>query len=284
MKEPQAVQNLIKPLESRLATPSTTSTTQTGEYGSGNPGYNNSGYANAGNTSRESGPTEAEQQTRILVNMLFARFKAIYTHKFASAYSTTDEVKLAKREWAIALKGFQEPLLAYAVERTKEEHTWPPTIADFLKLINTAYKAYGLPDPRAAYLEACTCRTDPLQYKWSHNAVFFAGSQAGWYKLKSEEERVTWPLFEQSYLKIVDRVIAGERLVIPKVIMIEDKQTLSVKDLSSKIASDLSVDEEQIAPLLYYTQKTHGSGVRARYREISQKKLLEMGYKEKLPE
>ena len=42
-------------------------------------------------------PTEAEQQTRILVNMLFARFKAIYTHKFASAYSTTDEVKLAER-------------------------------------------------------------------------------------------------------------------------------------------------------------------------------------------
>ena len=104
--------------------------------------------------------------------MLFARFKAIYTHKFASAYSTTDEVKLAKREWAIALKGFQEPLLAYAVERTKEVHSWPPTIADFLKLINTAYKAYGLVDPRSAYLEACACRTDPLQYKWSHPAVF----------------------------------------------------------------------------------------------------------------
>ncbi|NVK73531.1 hypothetical protein C0J08_15275 [Marinomonas sp. CT5] len=216
--------------------------------------------------------------------MLFARFKAIYTHKFASAYSTTDEVKLAKREWAIALKGFQEPLLAYAVERTKEIHAWPPTIADFLKLINTAYKAYGLPDPRTAYLEACACRTDPLQYKWSHPAVFFAGSDAGWYKLKSEEERVTWPLFEQSYLKIVDRVISGERLVIPKVIMIEDKQTLSVKDLAGKIANDLSITEEEVAPLLYYTQKTHGSGVRARYREISQQKLFDMGYKEKLPD
>ncbi|NLQ16707.1 hypothetical protein HGG82_03580 [Marinomonas sp. M1K-6] len=222
--------------------------------------------------------------------MLFARFKAIYTHKFASAYSTTDEVKLAKREWAIALKGFQEPLLAYAVERTKEVHAWPPTISEFLKLISTAYKAYGLADPRSAYLEACACRSDPLQYKWRHPAVFFAGSEVGWYKLKSEEERVTWPLFEQSYLKIVDRVIAGERLIIPKVIMIENKQTLSVAALASKIASDLSVTtgqtvtEEQIAPLLYYTQKTYGSGVRLRYREISQQKLLKMGYKEKLPE
>ncbi|MGO2354321.1 MAG: replication protein P [Marinomonas foliarum] len=271
MKEPQAVQNLLKPLENKLATPSTTSTTQTGEYSS------------AGAT-RDSGPTEAEQQTRVLVNMLFARFKAIYTHKFASAYSTTDEVKLAKREWAIALKGFQEPLLAYAVERTKEVHAWPPTIADFLKLINTAYKAYGLSDPRSAYLEACACRTDPLRYKWSHPAVFFAGSEAGWYKLKSEEERVSWPLFEQSYLKIVDRVIAGERLVIPKVVMIESKPTLSVKDLANKIAKELSLDEEQITPLLYYTQKTNGTGVRARYREICQQKLQEMGYKDNLPD
>lgn len=268
MKEPQAVQNLLKPLENRLATPSTTSTTQTGEYGA----------------ARESGPTEAEQQTRVLVNMLFARFKAIYTHKFASAYSTTDEVKLAKREWAIALKGFQEPLLAYAVERTKEVHAWPPTIADFLKLINTAYKAYGLADPRTAYLEACACRTDPLQYKWSHPAVFFAGSDTGWYKLKSEEERVSWPLFEQSYLKVVDRVIAGERLVIPKVIMIEDKQTLNVKGLASRIAAELGVEEEQIVPLLYYTQKTHGTGVRIRYREMSQQALQKMGYKDTLPE
>lgn len=248
--------------------PSPTSTTQTGEY----------------QQDRDAGPTQAEQQTRILVNMLFARFKAIYTHKFASAYSTTDEVKLAKREWAIALKGFQEPLLAYAVERTKEVHAWPPTISEFLKLINTAYKAYGLPDPRTAYLEACACRTDPLTYKWRHPAVFFAASQVGWYKLKSEEERVTWPLFERSFVEVVDRVIAGERLMIPKVVMIENKQTLSVAALADYIAKALSIDEAQIMPHLYYTQKTSGTGVRARYREISQKKLAELGYHEKLPE
>ncbi|MCV2401292.1 replication protein P [Marinomonas sp. C2222] len=276
MKEPQAVQNLIKPLENKLATHSQTSTTQTGDYA-------NSAYQGK-SAGQESGPTEAEQQTRVLVNMIFARFKAIYTHKFASAYSTLEEVKLAKREWAVALKGFQEPLLAYAVERTKEEYAWPPTISEFLKLISTAYKAYGLANPRAAYLEACACRTDPLSYKWSHPAVFFAGSETDWYKLKSEEERVSWPLFEQNYLAIVDRVIAGERLVIPKVVMIENKQTVNLNNLTSKIAKALSLEEDDIAPLLYYTQKTQGTGVRTRYREIAQKKLMEMGYKETLPE
>lgn len=195
---------------------SPTSTTQTGEEE----------YRSA---ESQGANQEAEQKTRVLVNMLFARFKAIYTHKFASAYSTTEEVKLAKREWAVALKGFQEPLLAYAVERTKETYAWPPTISEFLKLINTAYKAYGLKDPRSAYLEACACRIDPLVFKWSHAAIFFAGSQTGWYKLKTEEERSSWPLFETNYLKLVDRVIAGERLVVPAVVMIEDKQSFNIK-------------------------------------------------------
>lgn len=216
--------------------------------------------------------------------MLFARFKAIYTHKFASAYSNADEVKLAKREWAIALKGFQEPLLAYAVERTKEVYAWPPTISEFLKLINTAYKAYGLLDPRSAYLEACSCRTDPLSYAWSHPAVYFAGTQTGWYKLKSEEERVSWPLFEENYVKVVDRVISGERLTIPKVVMIEDKHTMGIERLMSHIAEKLAVSEEDIAPLLYYTQKTIGSGIRKRYRAMAEEKLKAMGYVEALPE
>ncbi|MEO9655600.1 replication protein P [Marinomonas sp.] len=261
---------MVKPLENRLATPSPTSTTQTG-----NSHYRDEPKAEA---------NEAEQKTRVLVNMLFARFKAIYTHKFASAYSNPDEVKLAKREWAIALKGFQEPLLAYAVERTKEEYAWPPTISEFLKLINTAYKAYGLLDPRAAYLEACSCRVDPLTFHWRHPAVFFAASDVGWYKLKSEEERVTWPLFEASYLKIVDRVIAGERLVVPKVVLIENQQNLSLTDITQAIAEALSLPEEAIAPLLYYTQKTYGTGIRKAYRAKSQEKLTEMGYKGILPE
>ena len=215
--------------------------------------------------------------------MLFARFKAIYTHKFASAYSTPDEVKLAKREWAIALKGFQEPLLAYAVERTKETYAWPPTISEFLKLINTAYKAYGLIDPRSAYKEACACRVDPLTFRWSHPAVFFAASDTGWYKLKSEEERITWPLFEQAYLKIIDKVIAGERLRVPQVVMIEDKHTLDVASLVTQIAQALSMAEDDVAPLLYYTQKTPGSGIRKQYREQSQAKLESLGYQGSLP-
>ncbi len=248
--------------------PSVTSTIQTGERESTQSNQQN----------------EAQQQTRVLVNMLFARFKAIYTHKFASAYSTPDEVKLAKREWAVVLKRFQEPLLAYAVERTKEVYAWPPTISEFLQLINTAYKAYGLLDPRSAYYEACSCRMDPLSYKWTHSAVYFAGSKTGWYKLKTEEEHVSWPLFETNYIKIIDLIIAGERLTIPKVMRIEDEKAQSIEGLLKSISTALSLSEEEVVPMLYYTQKTLGSGVRKQYRKISQEKLNTLGYTDVLPE
>ncbi|RDL43111.1 hypothetical protein DN730_16100 [Marinomonas piezotolerans] len=216
--------------------------------------------------------------------MLFARFKAIYTHKFASAYSTTEEVKLAKREWAIALKGFQEPLLAYAVERTKERFAWPPTISEFLSVIHTAYQAYGLPDPRRAYAEACQCRSDPRQFHWSHPAVFFAGADTGWYRLSTEDERVTWPLFEKSYISLVDRVINGEKLKIPSVVMIEDKKSPVLDALIASIASDLNVPETDVAPHLYYLYKTPRTKIRAQYRARAQEALKKLGYSGTLPQ
>lgn len=215
--------------------------------------------------------------------MLFARFKAIYTHKFASAYTTTEEVKLAKREWAIALKGFQEPLLAYAVERTKERFAWPPTISEFLSVIYSAYRAYGLPEPRQAYLEASQCQHEPREAKWSHPAVYFAGKETGWYRLRTEEERVTWPLFEKHYVALVDRVINGEKLTVPDVVMIEHQSAPAVEQLLTDIAQELDMAEEAIAPYLYYMYKTVGTKIRAQYRDRAQQALAKLGYTGQLP-
>ena len=267
MKEPQPIQQILSPVANKLATPSPTSTTQTG-----------SEQAEQSHASHE-----AEQRTRVLVNMLFARFKAIYTHKFASAYSTTEEVKLAKREWAIALKGFQEPLLAYAVERTKERFAWPPTISEFLSVIHTAYRAYGLLEPRQAHMEACQCTHEPRKMNWSHPAVYFAGSQTGWFRLRTEEERTTWPLFEKHYIAMVDKVINGEALHVPDVVLIEDKSAPDLKKILQDIAQQLEVNEAQIAPHLYYMYKTAGTSIRAQYRERATEALKSMGYDQDLP-
>ncbi|ADZ92041.1 replication protein P [Marinomonas mediterranea] len=256
----------------KLAAPSQTSTTQTG---------NASADQHSADSSQQ---TEEQQRTRLLVNMLFARFKAIYTHKFASAYSTTEEVKLAKREWAIALKGFKEPLLAYAVERAKEQFAWPPSISEFLKVIHSAYTAYGLVEPRGAYAEAARCRIDPREFKWSHPVVFHAGCEVGWFKLKTEEEHVTWPVFEKAYLSLMDRVIEGESFTIPTVTLIENKATLNVVQIISEIAASLSTSEDEIAPMLYYLHKTPNTLIRKQYREKALKQLLALGYQGNIPD
>ncbi|MCZ2723232.1 replication protein P [Marinomonas sp. 15G1-11] len=226
---------------------------------------------------------EQNQQNRMLVNMLFARFKAIYTHKFASAYSTPDEVKLAKREWSIAIRGFQEPLLAYAVERAKETYAWPPTISEFLNLINTAYKVYGLVNPRSAYMEACRCRMNPLEFRWSHPAIYFAGSKVGWYFLRTEEERKTWPEFDKAYLEQVQKVIEGKQLTIPKVQQIENKQEDLMITFIPKLVAETGLSESKVAALLYYTKKTEGTAVRANYRMKTMKELAVLGFDIDLP-
>lgn len=227
---------------------------------------------------------EMQQQTRVLVNMLFARFKAIYTHKFASAYANPDEVKLAKREWAIAIKGFKEPLLAYAVERSKETYAWPPTIAEFLKLISQAYGAYGLTDPRNAYLEACQCRINPLEFSWSHAAVYHAAASTGWYSLKSDEETKTWPVFEKNYHEVVDRIVQGEVLEVPNVPLIENREEDHLVTLIPELMQKTGLPEGEIACLLYYLKKTKGTQIRARYRAKSQSDLETKGFKISLPE
>lgn len=250
---------------------SQTSTTQTGSH-----------QERSQQTQQEN--TEAQQQTRVLVNMLFARFKAIYTHKFASAYANPDEVKLAKREWAIAIKGFKEPLLAYAVERSKETYAWPPTIAEFLQLISKAYGAYGLVDTRTAYLEASQCRINPLEFSWSHPAVYYAGAATGWYSLKSDEEAKTWPAFEKNYNEQVDKIVQGQVLIIPSVPLIENRQEDHLASLIPDLMQKTGLAEGDVACMLYYLKKTKGTQIRARYRAKSQADLDQKGFDIQLPE
>lgn len=232
----------------------------------------------------QQGNAEKQQQTRVLVNMLFARFKAIYTHKFASAYANPDEVKLAKREWAIAIKGFKEPLLAYAVERSKETYAWPPTIAEFLQLISKAYGAYGLVDTRTAYLEASQCRINPLEFNWTHPAVYHAAAATGWYSLKSDEEAKTWPAFEKNYNEQVEKIVQGQTLVIPSVPLIENRQEDHLANLIPELVEKTGLKEGEVACLLYYMKKTKGTQIRARYRAKSQADLEQKGIDIQLPD
>ncbi len=72
--------------------------------------------------------------------MLFARFMTIYGHKFKSAFDDDKEIIIAKREWALSLAGYEEDVLVLALEQTKRQYSWMPSIAEFLQLMDQCHK------------------------------------------------------------------------------------------------------------------------------------------------
>ena len=76
-------------------------------------------------------------------------------------------------------------------------------------------KALGLPEPRAAYQEACRAPSPKIRFNWTHPAVYQAGMQTGWFELASMPTDDIYPRFAYNYDLICKRVIAGEDIAIP---------------------------------------------------------------------
>ena len=87
----------------------------------------------------------------------------------------------------------------------------------------------GLPAPRNAYIEVCNKPSPKSEQLWSHAAVYLAGRDSGWHMLANEIERKAFPIFNETYRKYCDRVLAGEKLEIEK--------TKSLPETSEKKAS-----------------------------------------------
>ena len=144
--------------------------------------------------------------------MLFARFMTIYGHKFKSAFDDDKEIIIAKREWALSLAGYEEDVLVLAIEQTKRQYSWMPSIAEFLQLMDQCQQSFGLAPAEQAYAEACRHATAPSHHPWSHAAVYHAGRETGWFELKSLPRQATQGRFNQHYKVLCQRVLAGENL------------------------------------------------------------------------
>nr|WP_207063758.1 replication protein P [Motiliproteus sp. SC1-56] len=216
--------------------------------------------------------------------MIFARFMTIYGHKFKSAFQSEEEIRIAKREWALSLRGFSEQELVTAVNRAKEEFVWMPTVAEFLSLLRKDLQAYGLPGALNAYQEACRYADHPLQHDWSHPAVYFAGRETEWFRLRTEEKYRVFPDFELNYRRLCERVIAGEELDVPLPKGLPDRSSNTLACFINDWGKEHELSDEQAATLLYYLFKPKGSPVRAHFKQISEQRLKEWGLTLSLPE
>ncbi|MEJ2042745.1 MAG: replication protein P [Reinekea sp.] len=224
-----------------------------------------------------------DHDTKVLINMIFARFHHIYTHRFESAYADETTLMQAKREWALSLSGISPQWIEHALERCKKEHAWPPTIAEFLKLAQPAPESIGLPSVSEAYQEACHKSNAPVEHQWSQVCVQLAARNTGYFLLRSEPERISRPLFEKAYLALVNRLLAGETLEMPISVALPEPDFSAERELVQTLVSH-GLNEPDAQNIAYYMEKPTGSEVRKRYRERASVMLEGKNIEFELPE
>lgn len=215
--------------------------------------------------------------------MIFARFHHIYTHRFESAYGDESTLNMAKREWAMSLLGTSTEQIEFALERCKREYAWPPTIAEFLKLLEPNPEDLGLPSVELAYQEACLHAHDPLQHTWSHPCVQLAARDTGYFKLRNDAERTTKPIFKATYELLCKRLLAGEAFTLPTPQDLPEPDYLAQEAQLVSELTEKGIDATQAQALAYFLSKPKHSDIRSRYRERARKALAELKVSVELP-
>ncbi|MFV8783953.1 replication protein P [Microbulbifer sp. SA54] len=183
----------------------------------------------------QTGNSELDAKKRAL-NEVFGLLKLSYHNQFNSAFPDVQTLNHAKRLWLESLSGFTPEQILIGTKRAIKQCEYLPTIHKMLQLC--AEGESGLPEPRAAYREACNAPSPKANFKWSHPAVYHAGRAADWFFLANNPEASAYPVFAAHYKKICERLMAGESLPAPEQIQLEHQPTrpLSKAENAKKLA------------------------------------------------
>ncbi|WP_082800516.1 replication protein P [Neptuniibacter pectenicola] len=220
---------------------------------------------------------ELSVEVKTFVNMIFARFMAIYGHKFKSCFETQDEIRIAKREWALSLGGYTENELVAAIDYCKENSAWMPTISEFIKVLRNLTGDFGLPIAKHAYEEACNFSESASHHEWTHPAVYHAGKATGWFRLRTEDAVDVYPDFRYNYDVICRRIRSGERLDNPVPVALPDKSDDSLFSFIQSWGAEHQLKPEVASKWLFYLTKPKGSKVRERFKALAQVDANAMG-------
>ena len=150
------------------------------------------------------------------INQVFALFRLNYHNQYYAAYPDVEQVSHIKRLWLDALGDYDPETILRGARHGIENSAYLPTLKLMLECCQEALTDTGLPQPREAYLEACSKPSPKLEQDWSHPAVYLAGRDSDWFFLANQPERVTWRVFEQHYQRYRLRVSKGETLRLPE--------------------------------------------------------------------
>jgi len=187
----------------------------------------------------EAGPA-AKQSPELIdtINKVFALFRVNYHNQFYSAYTDTDVLNQAKRLWLDTLSYFTEKQILQGAKKIIVTSDYLPTLNRMLQCCEMC--EYGdLPNPEKAYMEACNAISPKTDFNWSHLAVYYAGRDTGWYRLKNEAKSSSYPAYLENYRRICREISQGRKLLTPIVKIQDDeaKPPLSRTKLKAKLQS-----------------------------------------------
>ena len=146
------------------------------------------------------------------INQVFALFRVNYHNQFYSAYADTDLLNQAKRLWLDTLCYFSEKQILQGAKRIISTSEYLPTLNRMLECCEMSDKNGRLPCPEKAYKEACTAGSPKSSFKWSHMAVYYAGEETGWYRLRNDATSVSYPVFLENYRRICREISQGKEM------------------------------------------------------------------------
>ena len=157
------------------------------------------------------------------VNQIFAEFEFAYHNQFHKAFAEVEALVIAKKYWLSNLERYSPEQIVAAAKHVIQSQDYLPSIAAFIRACEAGTDLFGLPSVRQAYVEACYAPSPKKEFNWSHEAVYRAGSAAGWYFLANEPEATVFPVFEYHYEQLCRRVMYGEELTIEAPEALSDK-------------------------------------------------------------
>jgi len=180
----------------------------------------------------------ADVDQKSAINQIFELFRFNYHNQFLKAFPDHDTVIMAKQLWSRLLVDYDANTMLKAAELVVKQQKFLPNVHDVLEACEQAqHIVLGVPDPHAAYVEACRAPSPKAEYNWTHPAVYYAGRASDWFMLANEPEQVAYPVFERNYALLLDRIRNGEELNIelPKAIPEKIERPLERKEQAQNL-------------------------------------------------
>lgn len=161
-------------------------------------------------------PPRIDNGSAKVVNALFRELQSCFP-AWRQAWPTDDAMATAKKTW---IKGFAAAgitsieQIKFGIEQCRLlPSDFMPSVGRFIELCKPTPEMLGLPTLDKAFDEACR-KAHPVMAgaKWSHQAVYHAASESGFYNLQTLPMDASRKLFARNYAIACRMVLDGQPL------------------------------------------------------------------------